>query len=85
MNEYNILVTISKTIPHVHSPNSEVGLIPCKSIALIAGQRVPLTKSVTVLVTASSPALLYSLLRSSSISTNLAGNQPVVQKRLRKL
>ena len=41
-----------------------------------AGQRVPRTRSVTTALMASSPARLYSLLRSSKISTNLAGNQP---------
>jgi len=46
----------------------------------MAGQRVPLTKSVTTSDTLSSPAHEYCLLRSSSNSTNLAGNQPVTKQ-----
>lgn len=55
----------------------KVGLfMPCSSICLIAGHKVPLTKSVIFSVTESSPAIEYCLLRSSNSSTNLAGNHP---------
>lgn len=60
-----------------HGPPKNDGLfMPCSSTAFTVGHSVPLTKSVTASLTASSPAQVYCLLRSSSSSTNFAGNHP---------
>lgn len=59
-------------------PKNDGRFIPCSSTCLIAGQSVPLTKSVIVSDIESSPAILYCLLLSSNSSTNFAGNHPVI-------
>lgn len=62
----------------IYLPRNDGRFIPCSSTCLIAGQRVPRTKSVIVSDIESSPATLYCLLLSSKSSTNFAGNQPVI-------
>lgn len=54
------LVTSSMNIQGWQAPPSRVGFLsPCSNRALRAGQRVPLTRSVTPSVTVSSPAMEY--------------------------
>lgn len=62
----------------MYLPKNDGRFIPCSSTCLIAGQRVPRTKSVIVSDIESSPATLYCLLLSSNSSTNLAGNHPLM-------
>lgn len=66
-----------KLLKLINLPKNEGRFIPCSSTCLIAGQSVPLTKSVIVSDMESSPATLYCLLLSSKSSTNFAGNHPI--------
>lgn len=67
-----------KTTKNIYLPKNDGRFIPCSRTCLIAGQRVPLTKSVIVSDIESSPAILYCLLLSSKSSTNFAGNHPIL-------